>query len=357
MTTNYDAFIPILDISKRASSYFFSNYQSLSSKFISKKQTSSTFLVKKSNRKNLIMKNTFNCKEAALEIIKKELVQSKKNWKTSIRSLPLAYRRIVSILIFVSFVLSSWYLSPSKNRYISILASIVSGGLAFFLTNKINSKNITGVRYKILDAISSTEEIDFNKNIQDIKIEFGISSEDLKTETLNIYKKFLLFFLHNSQVKFEEIKELIKIKNFLKISSQEIGECHIDIARNLHKEYTVNLERKALDYSSDKLNKFVFLCDRIFSTDSMKGYQYELGRLRKIFLFSSEQIVNICSIVSFSSYSEIVGLLTENNFPYTENLDNIQKIFGINEEQKEKIHSDFIRNVIMKSISKEKKNN
>ena len=43
----------------------------------------------------------------------------------------------------------------------------------------------------------------------------------------------------------------------MEISSQEVGECHVEIARDLYKEYTVNLERKDSDFSIDKVNKFL----------------------------------------------------------------------------------------------------
>jgi hypothetical protein len=357
MPINYhDAFIPILNVARKATNSFLSS-QSLSQKIAFKKQTSMSSSGK--SRKNfLIMKSSSDFKDNPIEIIKKELGQTKKDWKSTIRTLPSSYRRIVSVLIFASFILSSWYLVPSRNRYISVTASILSSGLAFFLSSKINSKNILGARIKILDIISSDiENFNFKQTAQEIKAEFGLSVEDFKNEILTIYKKYVLIFLQKSEIRVDQIKELIKIKDFLEISSQEIGECHIELARDLYKEYTVNLERKDSDYSIDKVNKFIFLSDRVFSTDSVKGYQYEISRLRKVFLYSVEKTLNICSSISYSSYVEIINSFFESNLSGLEDLDTIQKLIGINQEQKEKIHSKFIGEFFAKLISKEKKIN
>ena len=355
MTHSYqDAFIPILNVSRKMTNSSISN-QFLSHKISFKKQTNLNRIIKA--RKNLhVMKNFSKSKEAAIEIIRNEIIQSKKDWKTSIRTLPSTYRRIISVLIFTSFVLSSWYLVPSRSRYISIAASLLSGGLAFFLSNKINSKNTIGAKSKILEIISSeSENFNFPKKLKEIESEFGISKNDLKTEILNIYKKYLLIFLQNSEIRIDEIKELLKLKDLLEISNQEIGECHIEIARILYKEYTINLERKNSDNSNDKVNKFLFLSDRIFSTDTVKGYQYELGRLRKVFLFSNEKILNICSLISYSSYLEIINDSFKNGFYGLEDLDYIKNLIGINTEQQNKIHSLFIKEFVSKLLSEEKK--
>jgi len=355
MPINYhDAFIPILNVARKTNNSVLSS-QSLSQKINFKKPT--TIDSSKKTRKNfLIMKNSSEFKDNPIEIIKKEIGETKKDWKSTIRTLPSSYRRIVSVLIFASFILSSWYLVPSKNRYISVTASIISSGFALFLNSKINSKNILGARSKILDKISSNiEYFNFKQIAQELKAEFGVSSEDFKNEILIIYKKYVLIFLRDSEIRIDQIKELIKIKNFLEISSQEIGECHIEIARDLYKEYTVNLERRDSDYSIEKVNKFIFLSDRVFSTDSAKGYQYEISRLRKVFLFSAEKALNICSSISYSSYLETINSFFENNLYGLEDLDAIQQLIGIDQEQKEKIHTKFISEFLVKLISKEKK--
>jgi hypothetical protein len=355
MPNNYhDAFIPILNVARKATN-FVSSSHSLTQKITFKKQTS-IFSSKKSRKNFLIMKNSSEIKDNPIEIIKKELGQTKKDWKSTVRTLPSSYRRIVSVLIFASFILSSWYLVPSRNRYISVTASVLSSGLAFFLNSKINSKNILGARNKILELISSNVEyFNFKQIAKEVNVEFGVSYEDLKNEILTIYKKYVLIFLRNSEIRVDQIKELIKIKDFLEISSQEVGECHVEIARDLYKEYTVNLERKDSDFSIDKVNKFLFLSDRVFSTDSVKGYQYEISRLRKVFLFSSEKTLNICSSISYSSYFQIINSFFENNLCGLEDIDTIQKLIGIDQEEKEKIHSKFIGEFFDKLISKEKK--
>jgi hypothetical protein len=352
--TYHDAFIPILNVSNKIKNCSVSN-NFLSQKNNFQKQTclNRSF---KTRKTLLVMENYSTSKKIAIETIKKELNESKKDWKSSVRTLPSAYRKIISIFIFSSVVLSSWYLVPSKSRYISIAASVLSGGLAFFLTQKINSKNILGAQNKILDILySETQPINFQKISKEIEAEFGINSNDLKYEILNIYKKYLLFFLQNFDIKFDEINELINLKNCLHISNQEIGECHIEIARDLYKEYTINLERKDSEYSNEKVNKFIFLSDRIFSTDSVKGYQYEISRLRKIFLFSYEKIQNICSSISYSLYSQIIDVSFKSGFYGLENLDNVKSTIGINTEQQNEIHTKFISGFVSNLLNKENK--
>ena len=352
--TYRDAFIPILNVSNKISNC------SPSSHFFSQKYNFKTQIYLNRSfysRKTLLVMETFsNSKNVAIEKIKNEINQSKQDWKSSIRTLPSAYRKIISVFIFSSIILSSWYLLPSKSRYISVTASVLSGGLAFFLTKKINSKNILGAQNKIIDIIGSEKKpVELEKFFKEIESEFGINSYDLKREILNIYKRFLLFFLQNLEIEIEEINELIKLKNFFEITSQEIGECHIEVARDLYKEYTINLERKDSDNSDDKVNKFIFLSDRIFSIDSAKGYQYEISRLRKIFLFPIEKVQHICSSISFSSYSQIIDASLKNGFYGLEDLEKIKNVIGINADRQNEIHSKVINDFVSNILYKEKK--
>nr|UXY87346.1 plastid import machinery, IAP100 protein [Cryptomonas sp.] len=350
----YDAFVPILTIGKKPSNLF------ISKQFFTQKHYLKKHIVDvcspKSNKGILSMKIISDCKLNTLETVKRDVEQYKSGWKNSVQELPSFYRRVISLSIFGSFFLSGWFLVPSKNRCFSLGLSIVSSGLALILINKMNSKNSSGIKYRILEKmVSLPKHSDFKKEISKIESDFNINSREIKKEIIDIYKRCIMVLLRDSKIRVEEILELIKIKDMFDISHQDIGESHAQIATDLHKEYTINLERKNSRNFSDRVDKFIFLSDRMFSLDSIKGYQYELNRLRKIFLFTNEEFSNKCLFVSTLSYNKIVELMLEKSFYSPEDLKIFQKVLGIKKDEKTKIHTEFIRKMISDMLFKEKK--
>jgi len=348
MSDNYcHAFVPIFNTNKEVKILLLSNTVLIQKK---KKRLQSNIFTNLFHEKCLKARKTVlysSFSENTLNIIQKELKQENQTVdKTAFGPFFLASFLLVSIL---AFNLRRIFL---KNKCILALFLILSGGFFFLSTKKKNPMNI---KKEMLDAFSSGQKDSLKKTILYTTTHFELNDQNIKKEIFEIYKMYVLIFLQDSVPKLDEIEELIKIKNFFDISNEEIGEYHSQIAIDLYRQYRIELERTPSEYLFKKIDKFIFLSDRIFSIDSEKGRKYEMTRLRKIFSLSEEKTFSHCSTVSYSIYFKIIELLFKNNSWDLDNLETIQATVGISQDDKNKIHFFFLKNFIVELISKEKK--
>jgi hypothetical protein len=182
----------------------------------------------------------------------------------------------------------SWVITPTKSKTLSLLVSFVTGSIVYFVLQKINPKNTHGAQKKILEAINQeTVESDLTELICTLEKDYSLTSDEMRKELLVVYKRFLMFFLKNSSVDLDEINKLINLKKSLGLSSQEIGECHYECSQEIFKTNLLFLEREDSTETSNIVNKFIFLSDRVLSLDSKKGFQYETSRIRRVLNLSA----------------------------------------------------------------------
>jgi hypothetical protein len=341
-----DAFIPSLNLGK----IFLKNQQK--NNLLTYQNLLNTKKNGKNNKNKIIMNSVTG--NEILTILNDEFDIKEKNLKTTIQSFSPNYRRLITILIFSSSLLFGWILAPSKNKIISLGFSGIFGVFGFLLVKKFNSKNNAIIKKKIVQYLKSTESISdavrCEKVFSKIQQEFNLSYEDLKIEVFEIYQKYLELLLKKPIIKLQEIQEIIKLKSILGLSQQEIGDCHYQFAQNLYKTFIVMKEREDTNDSNLIVNNFFFLSDRMFSLDTVKGYQYELARIRKIFLLSEENVKKDCIQKGTNLYKNYIEERLKNKSVSTTTLYDIASILGLNEQLKTKINLEFFDMKISKTI-------
>ena len=151
-----------------------------------------------------------------------------------------------------------------------------------------------GAQKKILEKISEENlKGDLTEFICSLERDYSLTSDEIRKELLNVYKRFLMFFLKNSTLDLDEVNKLMILKKSFGISSQEIGECHYECSQEIFNTNLLFLERTTSNESSQIINKFLFLSDRLFSLDSKKGYQYETSRIKRVLNVTSPDFEEI----------------------------------------------------------------
>nr|UXY86891.1 plastid import machinery, IAP100 protein [Cryptomonas paramecium] len=348
MSSNYcHAFVPVFNANKEIKILLLSNTVLIQKKKerLQSNIFTNIFCEKRLKSKKTTLFSSFS--ENTLDTIQKKFKQEHQIVsKTVINPFLLAALSLVGIFIF------SFRQIFLKNKYILALFLVLSSGVFFLSTKKKNQINI---KNEMLNAFSLQQKDVLKKTILYTATHFKLNSQNIKKEISEIYKTYLLVFLQNYTPKLDEIEELIRVKNFFDISNEEIGEYHNQIAIDLHKQYRIELERNPSEHLFKKIEKFLFLSDRVFSTDSEKGRKYEMTRLRKIFSLSDEKVSSYSSAISYSIYSEIIESLFKNDQWNLDNLELIQATVGIGEYDKNKIHLFFLKNFLIELISTEKK--
>mmetsp|Transcript_88906 Transcript_88906/g.133294 ORF Transcript_88906/g.133294 Transcript_88906/m.133294 type:complete len:1093 (-) Transcript_88906:1536-4814(-) len=352
--TYFGAFIPSLPLGTKPSKLINNNRSSIQ-----------TCRIKKINRllnQSNVLSVTFmsnglsnDFKGVISTTLLQELEKEQEKVKNPFESLSPLNKRIISILIVVSSALSGWVLTPSRSKWISLGVSFLAGSLSFLALKKFNTTNSFNVQEKLIKVFSSYSGDGNSENeLSIIRKEFNISSNEMRTEIMKLYKKLLGFFLREANVNLEEIEELIKFRSFFNVSPQDIGECHYEFAQDLYKDYIVTMERKGSEESNTTVNKFFFLSDRLFALDTKKGYQYESSRLRKVFIFPQEIIEKTCKELSLNIYEKIIISFLEQKFFQNEKLLEIQKTLGVEKDEEERIHLNFYKNKIQEILKTEK---
>jgi hypothetical protein len=346
---NIDAFIPNIAVgqilsSKQKNNLQINKYPSNKKKFENQKEM---------NKKKLTMMSAKMEKEI-LTVLNEEFEYKKKDLKVKMQSISPNYRRLFSILIFSSSILLGYVIAPSRNKIISLGFSSIFGIYSFFFLKKINSKDNLIIKKKIIQNLINENNKEFPKIIDRIQKEYKLPSDQLKTEIYEIYQKYLEFLLRDSTIHTEEIEEIIKLKNLLNLSQQEIGNCHYKFSQELYKTYIVMKEREDSVKSNSMVRKFFFISDRIFSLDTPKGYQYESARIRKIFLLTEENIKSECTEIGMNLYKNLIKTALKKDSFKKEELNNLTNILGLNEKLKTNINSEFFENKINEIITQKK---
>mmetsp|Transcript_19934 Transcript_19934/g.48314 ORF Transcript_19934/g.48314 Transcript_19934/m.48314 type:complete len:1092 (-) Transcript_19934:1172-4447(-) len=307
--------------------------------------------------RNLCAKNAIESSNGQIaQTLLKELDSEMTENNSYLNVLFISNKKLISILVAISSIIGGWFFTPTKKKIFSIIISFIIGSVAFFTIRNLNFKNNIGAQGKILENILINKNNDnIKKEIDDIQREYDISQTEIRTEILNVYKKFIGFYLRENSINFSEIKKLLGLKSLLGLTEQEIGQCHYEFAKDLYKKYIIMLERNESSEITSLINKFFFLSDKILSKDSQKGYQYEFSRIVKIFLFSQTEMKQICDDQSVSLYKENIKTLINSKKYENSRIQEITEALGINENQKNRIDYDFLSAKIQFNIQKENK--
>ena len=351
----YDAFIPSLILGKNFSAFTKQN------KFVSNKNNQTN--KKNLNQKSLHKKNSLLKLKASVEsnedyvtILNQEFGSTEKSVRNKLDSFPPTYKKLIYILVFSTSFVSGWYFAPSRKPLVSAGFSLLSGGAGFFLFKKFNLKNQFEIKKQIIQFIDlDSKNSNITTELNKIQKENSLTEGQMKSEISDIYKKFLEILLRNPVVSIDEIQNLMKMKKILNLSSQEVGQCHYDLAQNLYKDYVLMLEREGMSEPNQIINKFFYFSDRIFSFDSAKGYQYESARIRKIFLFLEETVKKNCIDQSIKLYQNFITNFLSNPLSQSEQISEICLLLGLSTQIKNGIDGEFYEQEIVKILSSEGK--
>ena len=356
MTTNYyDAFIPSVTFNKNFTNNLVQNKAIIYKYPIEKKKIFLKGSYKNNNHLTM-MSGAPNSNQEYLSLMKDEFVPNQKNLKEILKTLSSPKKKLLSILIFSSSILTGWVIAPSRKPLVCAGFSLLSASASLFLLKKLNVKDEFAIRKKIAENLSfDSNNFNLSIDLEKFAKENKISKIQLKNEISEIYKKFLEIMLQTMEINLENIQSLKKIKTTLGLSSQEIGQCHYDFAQKLYKDYIVMVERDETTYSNRMVENFFYLSDRIFSDDSKKGYQYESARIRKIFLFSEENVKQTILEKSSDLYKKFIQNSISDSSISNEKINHIGETLGLSIISRDSINESLYEKEIFEIVSKEKK--
>jgi len=297
--------------------------------------------------------NSKSEKQIAEELLN-DLSFEKKDSNNYLDDFSPSAKKFIILFATITSAVFTWVITPSKNKVISSVFSFIIGSLVYFLLQKFNSKNTMGAQKKILEKISEENlKGDLTEFICSLERDYSLTSDEIRKELLNVYKRFLMFFLKNSTLDLDEVNKLMILKKSFGISSQEIGECHYECSQEIFNTNLLFLERTTSNESSQIINKFLFLSDRLFSLDSKKGYQYETSRIKRVLNVTSPDFEEIKNKLSEELYIKSIKAVqnSEKNFP--DSLSEVKQILGITIERSQVVNESVFKDYIKTCISKE----
>lgn len=104
-------------------------------------------------------------------------------------------KNFLIIFATIASAIFSWIITPSKGKLISFLFSFITGSVVYFVMQKFNPKNTIGAQKKILEKLSeNTMNSDLTEFICNLEKDYSLTSDEMRSELLSVYKRFLMFF-------------------------------------------------------------------------------------------------------------------------------------------------------------------
>jgi len=281
-----------------------------------------------------------------------DLSFEKKDSKNYFDNLSSASKNTLIIFATITSAIFSWIITPTKGKTLSFIFSFIMGSVIYLMLQKFNPKNTSEAQKKILEKIGEqTKSSDLTEFICGLEKDYSLTSDEIRKELLMVYKRFLMFFLKNSQVDLGEVNKLINLKKSFGISSQEIGECHYECAQEIFNTNLLFLERETSSESSKTIDKFLFLSDRLFSLDSKKGYQYEISRVNRVLSFSTIDFEDSKNKFSEELYIKSIKSIQSGQPGSAVIIEEIKQVLGIDNSRGELINENIFKEQIKTKIS------
>mmetsp|Transcript_67168 Transcript_67168/g.98279 ORF Transcript_67168/g.98279 Transcript_67168/m.98279 type:complete len:1088 (+) Transcript_67168:74-3337(+) len=278
----------------------------------------------------------------------------KKESKTYIDDLSSTSKKSLVAFATITSAIFSWIITPTKGKLLSFIFSFIAGSVVYLLLKKFNSKNINGVQKEVLEKISEQNiKPDLTEFICSLEKEYSLTSDEMRKELLTVYKRYLMFFLKNTLIDLDEVNKLITLKKLFGLSSLEIGECHYRCSQEIFNTNLLFLERQTSDETSNIVDKFLFLSDRLFSLDSKKGYQYETSRIKRVLNFSTIDFEETKNKLSEELYIRLIKPIQNGQLVSPKILEEAKQVLGIDTERSEIINETIFKDQIKSKISRE----
>eukprot|EP00871_Galdieria_phlegrea_P000030 jgi/Galph1/1027/GphlegSOOS_G5824.1 len=292
-----------------------------------------------------------------------------------------------------SFVILGFLLgravSPSKRlKYTSLTGVLLSSAIVvclyFFFDKGKKSCALWVVQLlKEKDVFAITD-----KEVDQICGQFGMKREEFLPYAKEIYKFYLLSCLENSQLRMTEMTALLHLKHIFRLTGEDIGDIHYDVARELYRKTLVYLDEsvtfervgstrnsprnilkkkelqkteklKYLETSEETkklvttLDKFFCLCDRLFSdNEPEEAYMYEWSRLRKLFSLNEEEIEKRLQSIRLPLYEKAAMASLSNHQIDVSVLENSRLALSIEREGANRVHSQVYRSKLESLLNK-----
>lgn len=275
-------------------------------------------------------------------------------------SLPL--RAVVSVFAVTASAALAFTATPARGPSRPIAAAsaaVVIAGTGTLALRKSPSK----AARKYLAAALAELGVESPELVTKVKLipqKFGVSDEDFVEMRRTLYEYYLLAMIDNPAVSFSEISHLTHLKHGLSLSGSIIGDAHFESCRAFYRNNVVFLEIEdddvAKDTSQKKLDKLVFLSDRMYSDkDTDEAYRYEKSRLLKFFSMTNDDYQDRFSRVALPFYKDVIKRACVDSAVKADDIVAAQATLGVRDIDVERIHADSYADRIDSLVSKKGK--
>uniref|UniRef100_A0A7S2ZK70 Uncharacterized protein n=2 Tax=Rhodosorus marinus TaxID=101924 RepID=A0A7S2ZK70_9RHOD len=248
---------------------------------------------------------------------------------------------------------------PSKNQVLHVGSGVVAAGAAvagssaFLTASKKGSKKVAA---QILASLGPTNP-SLRNALGNAKVEATADDAEWQLIMRDLYMNFFYQMVSSTKGKvfYKEINQLTALKQSLGLSGPEVGDAHFEVGRQFYRDNIMFLGDpdggEAADTAQNKLNKLLFLSDRVFTDkEPEEAYMYETARLRKHFSLEEDEYNSRVSSISEPFYADCLLFGMNNDSVKQSDLRAVQKLLGVADSQARKLekvqYSDYFAELI-----------
>lgn len=220
------------------------------------------------------------------------------------------------------------------------------GGLGALLGSRIGghagTRLVTHRQKALLPAVAALlaeNMVELSEDmLYEISVKCGVSVEEVQLELGELYFTYFAACVRSPKVETVEISQLKKLKQFLNMSSAEVGAQVYKVAQQItsKREYT----------------KFAFLAECVLRDDDPSGYEYEATRCRQELAITSEEWIELAEQSSLPIYQKAISAAVLEGKPCTTSqLEAVKTSLRIRDERAEELHKDLLERFAQSVLS------
>jgi len=175
-------------------------------------------------------------------------------------------------------------LTPSRRLAVNGVGGIITASLGNIAAKRIADERQKASKPAVAALLAQGLKSATSESLAAIGAEFDVPKKEFEAQLADLYLAFVSACLTSHEVQTSELSEMLRLQSVMSLSAAQAGTQIYTAGRQLFSRHRAYLEDDEPNDSKRLLQKFVFLAERVLSSDdSPEGYRYESIRLQKLF--------------------------------------------------------------------------
>lgn len=215
--------------------------------------------------------------------------------------------------IVVLAAAGGWVLAPSVRPVVKGVSAAVCGVAGFVARKKLvamRREAASGVLAKLLSSkgVSGVSLAE----VTSLATSYGVPESEVAPQLARLLGVYMQACVRSPTAKTSELSDLLTLRRTFNLGFDTAGDAAFEVAGRFYSEWRAYFQAEEEHESKAKLDKLIFLCDRLLSEDpSEEGFRYERTRIAKKFGFNDQEWSRRVEKVGMPFFRELLAKVSK----------------------------------------------